>query len=211
MKPPVRKRMFMIFSVKLGSQGLVRALWAAPLTDFKSRIWLFENLILGKIIGVVEFQKRKAAAKCLAPDVTITCPDDCFGCDPTSMAAQVTNQNDGNPFPIVAQCVNTKNKKRANWNIFCDTNGNGLHDEDEQSQAVIGKKNCVGEVLPTSMWTLNCGDGNQSSACGIDFANVQSQITNINQGNQYPILVECTKYQNAKIWFHLSDWRLRND
>ena len=67
----------------------------------------------GKKIGVVDFQKRKAGAKCLEPGVTITCPDNCFGCDPTSMAAQVTNENDGNPFPIVAECVNTKNKKRS--------------------------------------------------------------------------------------------------
>ena len=64
--------------------------------------------------------------------------------------------------------------KRANWNIFCDENGNGAHDEGEQSQAVIGKKNCVGEVTTTSMWSLNCGDGNQVSACGIQIADVQS-------------------------------------
>ena len=64
--------------------------------------------------------------------------------------------------------------KRANWNIFCDENGNGAHDEGEQSQAVIGKKNCVGEVTTTSMWSLNCGDGNQVSACGIQTADVQS-------------------------------------
>ena len=64
--------------------------------------------------------------------------------------------------------------KRANWNIFCDENGNGAHDEGEQSQAVIGKKNCVGEVTTTSMWSLNCGDGNQVSACGIQIPDVQS-------------------------------------
>ena len=111
------------------------------------------------------------------------------------MAAQVTNENDGNPFPIVAKCVNTKNKKRskshfiklhvfwiihfltlkrANWNIFCDVNGNGAHDEGEQSQAVIGKKNCVGEVTTSSLWSLNCGDGNQASACGIQIADIKS-------------------------------------
>ena len=88
--------------------------------------------------------------------------------------------------------------KRANWNIFCDENGNGAHDEGEQSQAVIGKKNCVGEVTSASMCSLNCGDGNQVSACGNQIADVQSQIANINQDNQFPVLIECTKLQNAK-------------
>ena len=64
--------------------------------------------------------------------------------------------------------------KRANWNIFCDENGNGAQDEGEQSQEVIGKKNCIGEVTTTSMWSLNCGDGNKLSACGVEISDVQS-------------------------------------
>ena len=38
-----------------------------------------------KKIGVVDFQKRKAGAKCIEPGVTITCPNNCFGCDRTSI------------------------------------------------------------------------------------------------------------------------------
>ena len=101
----------MTFFVKSGSIGLIRPVWTVRSTD------MFKQYMLkpgeGKKIGVVDFQKRKAGAKCLEPGVTITCPDNCFGCDPALMAGQVTNQNGGNPFPIVAECINTKNKKRS--------------------------------------------------------------------------------------------------
>ena len=65
----------------------------------------------------------------------------------------------------------------------------------------------MGKVTSASMWSLNCGDGNQVSACGNQIADVQSQIANINQDNQFPVLIECTKLQNAK----RSKWRFTCD
>ena len=169
---------------------------------------VYDIVCQGTTIGTYEFQKRKAADKCIDPGLTISCPDDCFGCDPAVMATYTVNENAGPFYPVGAECVGAFNTKKAHWNIFCDANQNGVRDDDELTQTVIGKKNCKAIVnMEKSPWTLNCGSGPQLTACGIELATVQSQITNINQGNQYPVIVECTKQQSVK----RSKWRFTCD
>jgi len=51
----------------------------------------------------------------------------------------VTNENDGTPFDIGIKCVKTVNSQKSNFEIFCDENGNGVHDENELSQVAVTK------------------------------------------------------------------------
>ena len=90
-------------------------------------------------IGEFSYQKRKAADKCQNPDFKISCPNDCGCPDTASLISQVTNENDGTPFDIGIKCVKTVNSSKSNFEIFCDENGNGVHDENELSQVAVTK------------------------------------------------------------------------
>ena len=46
----------------------------------------------GEILSTIRFQKRKAAAKC-SQSRKITCGDNCTGCNPDELAANMINQN----------------------------------------------------------------------------------------------------------------------
>ena len=98
-------------------------------------------------IGEFSYQKRKAADKCENPDFKISCPDDCGCPDNASLISQVTNENDGTPFDIGIKCVKTVNSQKSNFEIFCDENGNGVHDENELSQVAVTKVSFLNHAL----------------------------------------------------------------
>ena len=46
----------------------------------------------GKVLSTVSFPKKKAAAKC-KQSRTITCGENCTGCDPVDLVTNMINEN----------------------------------------------------------------------------------------------------------------------
>jgi len=71
----------------------------------------------------------------------------------------VKNTNTGNPFEIVGSCTpQSAGSKSETWNAFCDANGNGEQDDDEESVSFVADKKCKKFKFKGAS-SLDCGDG----------------------------------------------------
>merc|ERR1712130_75284 len=78
---------------------------------------------------------------------------------PNDVLANVKNTNTGNPFEIVGSCTpQSAGSKSETWNAFCDANGNGEQDDDEESVSFVADKKCKKFKFKGAS-SLDCGDG----------------------------------------------------
>ena len=147
----------------------------------------------GKVLTTFKFKSSKAAEKCQKTR-TITCGDDCGGCDVNTLTEHVVNQN-SEPLPFVLECDRKKNYARSFWKLFCDENQNGILDGDEVPKKLITNK-CQPVSNVVSQWEINCGTAQQTRQCGVDLSKAQA-IRNVNS-DPLPVIAECLKILSNK-------------
>jgi len=88
-------------------------------------------------------------------------------CNQNTVLGLISNTNDGTPFTIVGECDQAAQKKKPeDWTVFCDADGNGEQNGDEESISFTMHKKC--KKIDSGSTSISCGDGEDGGEPPVD-------------------------------------------